>query len=85
MNCRKQKRTMQQLHADLVTLCFTDSYARVAEFARISRASKRSGGLFSRRLGLRIGCANGRRLAAEPLWRCIFPPAMASSLTGPFQ
>jgi len=30
---RKQKRTMKQLHADLVTLGFTGSYARVAAFA----------------------------------------------------
>ena len=43
---RKQKRTMKQLHADLVTLGFTGSYARVAAFVRMSRARKRSGGSF---------------------------------------
>lgn len=31
---RKQKRTVKQLHADLVTLGFTSSYAQVAAFAR---------------------------------------------------
>ena len=31
---RKQRRTVKQLHADLVTLSFTGSYGRVAAFAR---------------------------------------------------
>ena len=37
---RKQKRTMKQLHADLVTLGFTGSYARVAAFARRWKADR---------------------------------------------
>jgi hypothetical protein len=32
---RKQKRTVKQLHADLVTLGFAGSYGRVAAFARV--------------------------------------------------
>jgi hypothetical protein len=31
---RKQKRTIKQLHADLVSLSFDGSYGRVAAFAR---------------------------------------------------
>jgi len=34
---RKQRRTLKQLHADLVVLGFTGSYGRVAAFARIWR------------------------------------------------
>ena len=37
---RKQKRTLKQLHADLVTLGFTGSYGRVAAFAREWRADR---------------------------------------------
>ena len=37
---RKQRRTMKQLHADLVALGFTGSYARVAAFARRWRADR---------------------------------------------
>lgn len=37
---RKQKRTVKQLHADLVVLGFTGSYARVAAFARRWRADR---------------------------------------------
>ncbi|MCF8486780.1 MAG: hypothetical protein K9G71_16360 [Rhodobacteraceae bacterium] len=37
---RKQKRTMKQLHADLVALGFTGSYARVAAFARRWRSDR---------------------------------------------
>jgi hypothetical protein len=33
-NLRKQKRTTKQLHADLVTLGYDGSYARVAAFVR---------------------------------------------------
>ena len=37
---RKQRRTMKQLHSDLVALGFTGSYARVAAFARRWRADR---------------------------------------------
>ena len=37
---RKQRRTMKQLHADLVALGFTGSYARVAAFARRWRSDR---------------------------------------------
>ena len=37
---RKQRRTVKQLHADLVTLGFTGSYDRVAAFARRSRSDR---------------------------------------------
>ena len=37
---RKQRRTLKQLHADLVTLGFTGSYGRVAAFARQWRADR---------------------------------------------
>jgi transposase len=37
---RKQRRTIKQLHADLVALGFTGSYARVAAFARGWRADR---------------------------------------------
>ncbi len=37
---RKQRRTVKQLHADLVVLGFTGSYARVAAFARRWRADR---------------------------------------------
>ncbi|MDM7969649.1 MAG: IS21 family transposase [Paracoccaceae bacterium] len=37
---RKQRRTIRQLHADLVALGFTGSYARVAAFARRWRADR---------------------------------------------
>ena len=37
---RKQRRTLKQLHADLVTLGFTGSYGRVAAFARAWRADR---------------------------------------------
>ena len=37
---RKQKRTVKQLHADLVALGFTGSYARVAAFARRWRTDR---------------------------------------------
>ena len=43
---RKERRTVKQLHADLLVLGFTGFYARVAAFARMSRARKRSGGSF---------------------------------------
>jgi len=82
---RKERRTMKQLHADLVTLGFTGSYARVAAFARMSRVRKRSGGSFSRRLGGRIASASSRRRGAGPLCRCILIPAMPFSSTGPFK
>ena len=79
---RKQKRTMKRLHADLVVLGFTGSYARVAAFARMSRARKRSGGSFSRRLGRRIASASSRQRGAGPLCRCILTPAMPFNSTG---
>ena len=37
---RKERRTVKQLHADLVTLGFTGSYARVAAFARVWKADR---------------------------------------------
>lgn len=37
---RKERRTMKQLHAELVVLGFTGSYARVAAFARRWRADR---------------------------------------------
>lgn len=37
---RKQRRTLKQLHADLVVLGFTGSYGRVAAFARDWRAER---------------------------------------------
>jgi len=37
---RKQRRTLKQLHADLVALGFTGSYNRVAAFAREWRAGR---------------------------------------------
>ena len=37
---RKQRRTVKQLHSDLVTLGFTGSYGRVAAFARDWRADR---------------------------------------------
>ncbi len=37
---RKQRRTLKQLHADLVVLGFTGSYGRVAAFARNWRADR---------------------------------------------
>ncbi len=37
---RKQRRTLKQLHADLVALGFTGSYNRVAAFARAWRADR---------------------------------------------
>ncbi|MGV2114654.1 IS21 family transposase [Agrobacterium salinitolerans] len=37
---RKQRRTLKQLHADLVVLGFTGSYGRVAAFARAWRADR---------------------------------------------
>ena len=37
---RKQRRTLKQLHADLVALGFTGSYNRVAAFARDWRADR---------------------------------------------
>ena len=37
---RKQRRTLKQLHADLVALGFTGSYSRVAAFAREWRADR---------------------------------------------
>ena len=37
---RKQRRTVKQLHGDLVALGFTGSYARVAAFARNWRADR---------------------------------------------
>ena len=37
---RKQRRTLKQLHADLVALGFTGSYGRVAAFARQWRADR---------------------------------------------
>jgi hypothetical protein len=38
---RKERRTVKQLHADLVALGFTGSYARVAAFARRWKADRR--------------------------------------------
>jgi len=63
---RKERRTMKQLHADLVTLGFTGSYARVAAFAR----------------RWQIGSANSRRRGAGPLCRCLSAQVRRSSLTG---
>jgi transposase len=37
---RKERRTVKQLHAELVTLGFTGSYARVAAFARQWKADR---------------------------------------------
>ncbi len=37
---RKQRRTLKQLHADLVSLGYTGSYGRVAAFARVWRADR---------------------------------------------
>ena len=41
---RKQRRTLKQLHADLVVLGFTGSYGRVAAFARDWRAEQQKAG-----------------------------------------
>ncbi len=41
---RKQRRTLKQLHADLVVLGFTGSYGRVAAFARDWRAEQLTAG-----------------------------------------
>jgi transposase len=41
---RKQRRTLKQLHADLVVLGFTGSYGRVAAFARDWRAEQQTAG-----------------------------------------
>ena len=41
---RKQRRTVKQLHSDLVTLGFTGSYGRVAAFARDWRADRQQEG-----------------------------------------
>jgi len=79
---RKERRTAKQLHEDLVKLGYTGSYGRVAAFARMSRARKRSGGSFSRRLGGQIVKGNSRRRGAEPLCRSSFNRARRSSLTG---
>ncbi len=79
---RKERRTVKQLHAGLVVVGFTGSYARVAAFARMSRARKRSGRSFSRRLGRRAASVNSRRRGAGPLCRSILPPVMPSSSTG---
>ena len=37
---RKQKRTVKQLHADLVALGFAGSYGRVAAFARVWKTER---------------------------------------------
>ncbi len=79
---RKQRQTIKQLHAELATLGFTGSYARVATFARMSRARKRSGGSFSRRLGKQIASVNSRRQGAGPLCHCTLTLATPSSSTG---
>ncbi len=41
---RKQRRTLKQLHADLVSLGFTGSYGRVAAFARQWQADQQMAG-----------------------------------------
>ena len=41
---RKQRRTLKQLHADLVVLGFTGSYGRVAAFAREWRVEQQKAG-----------------------------------------
>ena len=41
---RKQRRTLKQLHADLVVLGFTGSYGRVAAFARDWRSEQQKAG-----------------------------------------
>jgi len=46
---RKQKRTIKQLHADLVSLGFDGSYGRVAAFARGWRVNRRANGTPYRR------------------------------------
>jgi hypothetical protein len=68
---REQKRTVKQLHTDLVALGVTSSYARVAAFARISRARKRSGGSFSQRLSRRNAIARfcrARSMIGDSIW-----------------
>jgi len=79
---RKQRRTLKQLHADLVKLGFTGSCNRVAAFARMSRARKRSGGSFSRRIGGRTGSASSKLPGAGHSFRCPSARAKLSSLTG---
>ena len=64
---RKQRRTVKQLHADLVCLA---SPVLVPG----SRRLRVGGG--------QIASANSRRRGAEPLFRCILIPAMLSSSTG---
>ena len=79
---RKDRQTLKKMHADLVALGFTGSYNRVAAFARMSRARKRSGGSFSRRLGKQIGSARNKRQGAAPSCRWCSHQARRSSSTG---
>ena len=64
---RKQRRTLKQMHADLVALGFTGSYNRVAAF----------GGT-----GGQIASGNSRRRAAAPSFRCLSDRERPSSSTG---
>jgi transposase len=61
---RKQKRTVKQLHADLVALGFDGSYGRVAAFARTWKTEETVqdvGGLSAISLGGPIGWSTGER------------------------
>jgi hypothetical protein len=58
---RKQRRTLKQLHADLVVLGFTGSYGRVAAFAREWRIEQQTAGR-----GIARTCGGRRRMAPCP-------------------
>ncbi len=73
---RKERRTMKQMHADLVKLGYDVSYARVAAFARVWREERHS---VERRLGgarLCLWCSNqakhssltGAKKSAKAVW-----------------
>jgi len=64
---RKQKRTIKQLHADLIALGFDGSYGRVAAFVRDWKADRKE---------------NGRRVAAASLCRWRSNRAKRSSSIG---
>ena len=64
---RKARRTLKQLHGDLVALGFTGSYGRVAAFAR-------GGG--------QIVSVSSRPPDAGPLFRCLSARGRPSSSTG---
>jgi transcriptional regulator with XRE-family HTH domain len=64
---RKERRTVKQMHADLVKLGYDGSYGRVAAFARA---------------GAQIGTGRNRRRGAAPMCRWCSSPAKRSSSTG---